>query len=241
MKNIVILLILTASIVMAIPLTQEEQKDANKGTEVFNKILKESRLSQDRKTLNRIKKIGKEIAKHVDKEYEWEFVLIEDKALNAFCLSGGKVVFFTGIFDVIKNDDQLAAVMSHEIAHVLLKHSSMRSKADNILNVPQKLGKSLFGDLIPKDLHGVLDTIHEAGKNLTVMMPYGREQESEADSEGVKLMIKANYDPYEAITLWKNIKKVSKNSQEVPEFLSTHPNNDQRIITIKNTIENSRK
>ena len=72
-------------------------------------------------------------------------------------------------------------------------------------------------------------------------MPYGREQESEADSEGVRLMIKSGYNPYEAITLWENIKQASTNSQQVPEFLSTHPNNNQRIITIKNTIANSRR
>ncbi len=241
MKNLLISLILIGSISMATPLSQEEQQNARKGAETFNKILKESTLSQDTQTLNRIKKVGKEIAKQVKKDYNWEFALIENKALNAFCLSGGKVVFYTGMFSVIENNEQLAAVMSHEIAHVLLKHSSMRNKANKILNVPQKLGKNLFGDLVPKNVQGVLDTVHETGKNLTVMMPYSREQESEADREGVKLMIRAGYNPYEAIKLWENIKKISKNSQEIPEFLSTHPSNNHRITTIKNTIANSKR
>ena len=240
-NNILILLILSSSIILATPLSNEEQKEAKKGAETFHEILKKSKLSHDKKTLNYIKKVGKRIAKQVDKEYHWEFALIEDKALNAFCLPGGKVVFFTGMFKAIENSDQLAAVMSHEIAHVLLRHSTMRMKANTITNIPQKLGKSLFGDLVPQDLQIVLDTVHTAGKNLTVMMPYAREQESEADREGVKLMIKAGYNPYAAIKLWKNIKIISKNSPQIPEFLSTHPNDNQRIITIKNAIVNSKR
>ncbi|NEW59785.1 M48 family metallopeptidase [Sulfurovum sp. bin170] len=183
-----------------------------------------------------IKTVGKRIAKEVDKEYEWEYALIEDKAINAFCLSGGKVVFFTGIFDVIENDNQLSAVMAHEIAHVLLRHGGMKRKVDAILTIPQAVGKGLFGDLVPKELHGVLDTVYEAGKNLTVMMPYGREQESEADREGIRLMKKAGYDPKGAIKLWENIKAKSENELQVPDFLSTHPNHDERIETIKDEI-----
>ena len=241
LKNILTLLILTSSITLATPLNKDELAAAKKGTKAFNKILSESTISQDSKTLNRIKEVGQNIAQHVDKEYDWKFTLIENKALNAFCLPGGKVVFFTGMFKAIENDDQLAAVMSHEIAHVLLHHSSMRAKADNLADIPKKLGKGLFGDLIPKDLHVILDKVHSTGKNITVLMPYAREQESEADSEGVKLMIKAGYNPQEAIKLWGNIKTISKNTPEIPEFLSTHPNHDQRIITIKNEIANSKK
>jgi predicted Zn-dependent protease len=237
MRYILILLFFITTTTFATPLTSEELEEARQGKEFYDEILQKSKISSDSKTLERIKKVGYNIAKVVDKEYEWEFALIEDKALNAFCLSGGKVVFFTGIFSVIENDNQLAAVMSHEIAHVLLRHGGMKAKADAILSIPQAVGKGLFGDLVPKELHGVLDTVYETGKNLTVMMPYGREQESEADREGVRLMKKAGYDPKEAIKLWENIKAKSKNELQVPDFLSTHPNYDERIRVIKEEIK----
>jgi len=234
MKKIILFIAISISL-FANNLSEEEREEAKQGAEYFEEILKQVKLSNDKKTLRRITTVGKNLAKIVDKDYDWEFVLVEDPALNAFCLPGGKVVFFTGIFDVIENDDQIAAVMSHEISHVLLRHGSMRGKADAILNIPQQVGKDLLGDLIPKEYHGILDAVHEAGKQITVMMPYGREQETEADRIGVRIMIEANYDPKEAIQLWKNIKKASGEA-DMPEFLSTHPDHDARIKTIEEEI-----
>jgi predicted Zn-dependent protease len=236
MKKLLLLIFISITL-FANNLTEEEKKEAQQGTEYFEEILKKVTLSKDKKTLKRIKDVGQKLAKVVNKDYDWEFVLVEDKALNAFCLPGGKVVFYTGIFDVIDNDDQVATVMSHEIAHVLLRHGGMKGKADAILNIPKEVGKGLLGDLIPKNLHGVLDTVHEAGKQLTVMMPYGRHQETEADKLGVQIMKEAGYNPKEAIQLWKNIKKVS--DDELPDFLSTHPNHDDRIKTIEEEIKGS--
>ena len=234
MKNLVLLIVLTISL-FSNNLTLEEQNDAQKGKEVFDKILKESKISKDVKTLKKIKKTGLRLAKFVNKDYKWEFALIEDKQINAFCLPGGKVVFFTGMFKVIENNDQLAAVMSHEIAHVILRHAHFRDVADSVLTIPKTVGKDILGDLIPKDLQPLLDTVYEVGKNLTVLMPYGREQEKEADREGVKLMYKAGYNPDEAVKLWKNISKVSPD--DMPEFLSTHPSNDERIKVIEDEIK----
>ena len=234
MKKIILFIILSLSL-FANNLSEEEKAEAKQGTKYFKEILKQVKLSDDEKTLKRITTVGKKLAKIVDKDYDWEFVLVEDSALNAFCLPGGKVVFFTGIFDVIENDDQIAAVMSHEIAHVLLRHGSMKGKLDAILNIPQQVGKDLLGDLVPKEYQGILDTIHEAGKQITVMLPYNRDQETEADRMGVRIMIEANYDPKEAIQLWKNIKKASGESS-MPEFLSTHPDHDARIRTIEEEI-----
>ena len=234
MKKIILFIFITISL-FANNLSKEERKEAKQGAKYFKKILKQVKLSNDKKTLKRITTVGKKLAKVVDKDYDWEFVLVKNSSLNAFCLPGGKVVFFTGIFDVIENDDQIAAVMSHEIAHVLLRHGGMRGKANSILNIPQQVGKDLLGDLIPKKYHGILDTVHEAGKQITIMRPYGRHQETEADKIGVRIMIKANYDPKEAIQLWKNIKKVSGKAR-VPKFLSTHPDHDRRIKTIEEEI-----
>ena len=233
MKKILLLILISISL-FSNNLTEEEKAEAKQGAEYFQEILKQVKLSDDNKTLKRITTVGKKLAKIVDKDYDWEFILVEDKALNAFCLPGGKVVFYTGIFDVIDNDDQVATVMSHEIAHVLLRHGGMKGKADAILNIPKEVGKDLLGDLIPEELQGVLDTVHEAGKQLTVMMPYGRYQETEADKLGIKIMKEAGYDPKEAIQLWKNIKKASED--ELPDFLSTHPDHDTRIKTIEEEI-----
>ena len=234
MKKLLLLLVLTISL-FSNNLTLEERKEAKQGKEVFDKILKESKISKDLKTLKKIKKIGLRLAKFIDKDYEWEFALIEDNQINAFCLPGGKVVFFTGIFKVIENNDQLAAIMSHEIAHVILRHAHLRAVTDSILTIPQTVGKDLLGDLIPKDLHPLLDTVYKIGKNLTLLMPYDREQESEADRKGIQLMHKAGYNPHAAIKLWKNINAISQD--DMPEFLSTHPSNDERIRVIEDEIK----
>jgi len=233
MNKIYVLLFIGVSL-FANNLTKAEQEEAKQGKKYFDKILKKVKLSNDTKTLTRLKKVGLKLAKASKKDYDWEFALVEDKRINAFCLPGGKVVFYTGIFKAIDNDEQIAAVMSHEVAHVLLRHGGMKGKAHAILSVPKRVGKELFGQFIPKDYHDIIEKTYDTGKDITLMMPYGRHQESEADRDGVRLMKKAGYNPREAIKFWQNMKKYSKGNS--PEFLSTHPSHDNRIKVIKNEI-----
>jgi predicted Zn-dependent protease len=229
-----IIIFLSVSLFSSSYLTEEEKKEIEIGNYIYQRILKEANLSKDIKKIELVQKVGFNIAKIIDKDYNWEFILLENKNINALCLPGGKVIVNEGLFRVIENEDQLAAVLSHEIAHVLLRHGGMKAKADAILSIPQKIGKDIFGDIVPPELHGVLDNVYNIGKNITVMLPYNRHQEIEADKLSVRIMHKANYNSKEAIQLWRNMERVSPDN--VPEFLSTHPNNSERIKSIQEEI-----
>ena len=205
------------------------------GEKMYQQVLAHVTISHDRKKADTIERVGRRIAAVTGKPYDWKFTLVDKKETNAFCLPGGKVIVYTGLFRVVKNDDQLATVMGHEIAHVLLKHATIQAKLNAILSLPKEAGKELFGDLVPKELHPILDTVYDAGKELTVMMPYSRENETEADRLGIRLMYKAGYNPNEAIVLWHNMKSID--TTPIPAFLSDHPDIDDRISIIKAEIK----
>ena len=236
MKKIIILFF--SMFLFANNLTPQEKEDVKIGEKYFKKILKKVEISKDKNKINRVLQVGKKLAKATNKDYKWEFVVVEDKRLNAFCLPGGKVVVFDGIFKVIKNNDQLATVLSHEIGHAILRHGNYKLKVDAILSAPRIIAKKTFGGFVPKDFHKVLDMAYDIGKNLTAMLPFSRFQEIEADKYGIKLMHKAKFNLDEAIKFWKNMQKYSKTN--IPEFLSTHPNHHHRIEVIKREIEKIR-
>jgi predicted Zn-dependent protease len=236
MKKIIILIF--SIFLFANNLTPQEKEDAKIGEKYFKEILKKVKISKDKNKINRVLKVGKRLAKATNKDYDWEFVVVKDKRMNAFCLPGGKVVVFEGIFKVIENDDQLATVLSHEIGHAILRHGNYKSKVNYILTAPRIIAKRTFGRLVPKEFHKLLDTAYDIGKNLTAMLPFSRHQEIEADRYGIRLMHKAGYNLDEAIKFWKNMEKYSKTN--IPEFLSTHPNHHHRIKIIKEEIEKIR-
>jgi len=233
MKKIIILLF--SIFLFANNLTPQEKEDAKIGEKYFKEILKKVKLSNDKEKIKRVIRVGKRLAKATGKDYDWEFVVVKDKRMNAFCLPGGKVVVFEGIFKVVKNDDQLATVLSHEIGHAVLRHGNYKLKVNYILTSPRIIAKKTFGEFVPKEFHKLLDTTYDIGKNLTVMLPFNRYQETKADKYGITLMYKAGFNIDEASRFWENMKKHSKNN--VPEFLSTHPSNEHRIETIKKEIK----
>lgn len=208
------------------------------GEKSYKEVLANSTLSKNSDYVNRVRKVGKNIAKVADKiynvNYKWEFNVIESKELNAWCMPGGKVAVYTGIFKAIENDDQLATVMSHEIAHALARHGAERMSMAQISSIGQALGSMVIQSYSPKYTQA-FDVAYGLGSQYGVIMPYGREQESEADTIGLYLMKDAGYNLHEAVKLWENMKKLSGDSQ--PEFLSTHPSTDRRIEDIKKTID----
>ena len=160
----------------------------------------------------------------------WEVVVFEDKSPNAFALPGNKIGIHTGMLTLVNSQDQLAAVISHEVGHVLAKHSNERASQEMAVNqgmsivqavaAPQSaLGQTAFG------LLGV-------GTQYGILMPYSRVQESEADIIGVDLMAKAGFDPRQSITLWQKMEQASQGQQPI-EFMSTHPAHATRIQSLE--------
>lgn len=203
------------------------------GEESYKQTLAQSKVIKDTKDAKRVKNIGEKIAKITNiNDYKWEFNLVENEQMNAFCLPGGKVVVYTGILKVATNDDQLATVISHEIAHALARHGAERVSASMVQQGVQILGNVLLASKAPQ-YTDVFNQTYGIGTQLGVMLPYGRLQESEADEIGIYLMIKAGYNPNEAIKFWENM---SKNKEKTNEFFSTHPSSENRIENIKKII-----
>src|SRR5262249_22219811 len=143
--------------------------------------------------------------------FEWEVNVLEDRQINAFCLPGGKIAVFTGLFRVVENDDQLATVLSHEISHALAHHASERIARAH--NTPG--GEGILGQLINKK--------------------HDREQEAEADKIGVFLMTFAGYDPNEAVRFWQRMQQAHRGAGP-PAILSDHPSDAQRIQDMQDYV-----
>jgi predicted Zn-dependent protease len=185
----------------------------------------------------RVKAIGARIARAAQRpDFKWEFNLVQDNAMNAFCLPGGKVVVYTGILKAAKNDDQLATVMSHEVAHALARHGAERMSSAKVQQGIQLIGNIVLASTAPQYTN-TFNQAYGIGSQLGVMLPYGRLQESEADEIGIYLMAKAGYNPNEALNFWKNM---SAGKKQTNEFFSTHPSSSTRINNIQNIINKMR-
>ena len=233
------------------PITERRQlkiiPEANlnaQAAQIYEKIKEKEKLSDDTKTLNLIRDIGKKMENSIGeyfyqsnlddptKFFEWEYILIENKKMkNAWCMPGGKIAVYSGILDITKNVDGLAAVMGHEIAHAVAKHSVERASRGAILNTGTQLIDILSG--------GKLSQVNRAtGMNtvgllsqLGIMNPFNRKQESEADYLGMIFSSLSGFDIRETVKIWERMKKANK-SKAPPEFMSTHPSADNRIKKI---------
>lgn len=210
------------------------------GASESQKIKKSSKLSGDKALQDKIKRIGQKIAAVSGRnDYAWEFNVIESSTTNAFCLPGGKVFFYTGILKIAQNDDQIATVMGHEIAHALARHGAERASMQSVGNLgAQMLGAALR---IPTQYQELYAQAYGITSQVGLILPYSRTFEHEADQIGVHLMVKAGYNPYEAIKFWENMKKASTGAQKPPAFLSTHPADDERISAIRDYVANMPK
>ncbi len=188
-----------------------------------------------------LREVGKKVTNSVEeyfinmgqsdklKDYKWEFILIDDKEThNAWCMPGGKIAFYTGILDITSNEDGMASVMGHEIAHAVARHSLERAS--------QALAINVGTTILDIALEGALSSssADEYLVNLGLSLPFNRLQESEADYLGLAFMTMAKYDNNEAFRVWERMQKSQKDSP--PEFLSTHPSPKNRIQKIKNWI-----
>jgi predicted Zn-dependent protease len=217
----------------------------------YNEILKKSKLSNDPAKVHMVKKLGERIAKATEefmkesgmeseiKNYKWEFNLIEDdKVVNAWCMPGGKVAVYTGILPITKDENGLAVVMGHEIAHALAKHGNERM-SQALLAQLGAVGLSVALSQKPAQTQQIFMAAYGVGAQVGFMLPYSRLHESEADRIGLILMAKAGYDPREAVPFWKRMNE--KGGSRPPEFLSTHPAPETRIQRIQSLIPEAMK
>lgn len=194
------------------------------GLQAFDTLKKDKPLS----TNARYNQIASCIAGNITQSIggNWEVVVFDDASFNAFALPGNKIGVYSGMFNLVENQDQLAAVIGHEIGHVLAKHSNERASQEMAVNSGMALIQAMSTptSALGQTAFGLLGVGAEYG----VLMPYGRLQESEADIIGLDLMAKAGFDPRQSINLWQKMDQAVQGRQPV-EFLSTHPSHATRV------------
>jgi predicted Zn-dependent protease len=193
----------------------------------YQEIVSKAAISTDAQATAMVQRVGSRIAAVTDLKYAWEFKLIaDDKQANAFALPGGKVAVYTGILPITRDDAGLAAVLGHEIGHVVARHGGERLSQQMGVQTATQLAAGMASSN-PATVQLVAAALG-AGAQYGVLLPWSRQQESEADHIGVLLMAKAGYDPHAAIELWKRMQAAST-GQRPSEWLSTHPSEATRI------------
>ncbi len=205
----------------------------------YNQFLGENKVVKGTSDAEMITRVGQRISKASErwlnangysgylKDYQWEYNLVDDKTVNAWCMPGGKIVFYTGILPIAKNETGVAAIMGHEVAHALANHGQQRMSAAQLQQVA---GVATAAAVSGKDekTQQIVGTAFGLGSQFGVMLPFSRSHETEADRIGLQLMAIAGYNPDEAANLWRRM-KANSGGQAPPEFMSTHPSSDTRI------------
>lgn len=215
-----------------------DQDMSNLGAQSFEQMKADQKVTTNNKAKAYVQCVTDAITKHVPNQpgfSQWEVVVFDSKQVNAFALPGGKIGVYTGLLDVAVNQDQLATVIGHEIAHVLADHSNERLSQSQIANAGLQITNVALGASEYAQYQGMTMAALGLGVQYGVLMPYGRTQESEADIVGLELMAKSGFDPRQSIDLWKNMAKASGGKQP-PELLSTHPSHSTRIQDLQAKI-----
>lgn len=237
-----------------VPMTQRKQLILLPDSELlrlsidnYGQVLADSTLSTDPKEIEPVVRVGEKLAAATERYlqdqglpvdgYKWEFKVIkDDETVNAWCMPGGKIAVYTGILPLTQNDDGLAVVMAHEIAHAVAKHGNERMSQD----LMKQFGGIALSTVLREKTQRTQDSYMKAyaiGSQYGVLMPYGRMQESESDRIGLILMAMAGYNPDEAVPFWQ---RMGAGRQSVPEFLSTHPAPESRIANIQTYLPEAR-
>jgi predicted Zn-dependent protease len=164
-------------------------------------------------------------------QFQWDVSVIQSDEANAFCLPGGKMAVYTGLLPIAENQNAMAIVMGHEIAHALLRHGSQRMAQQKLVQVGQMAAGAALGGMDPQQQQAVMAALG-AGAQYGFILPYGRNHETQADKVGLMLAAAACYDPREAIPLWERMSQLS-GGERPPEFASTHPDPANRIQTLQ--------
>lgn len=212
----------------------------------YNTFLKENKLSTNQSQVALLRKVGNKVKNAVEKYliaqgqqkliegFEWEFNLVDSPTVNAWAMPGGKIVFYTGIMDICKDEEGIAVVMSHEIAHIIASHGNERMSQGLAMQLGG-LGLSLALKEKPQETKNLFLSAYGIGSNVLVALPYSRTHEYEADKIGLIFMAMAGYNPEAGIEFWTRMNAQS-NGQRPPEFLSTHPAPQNRIQAMKDFL-----
>jgi predicted Zn-dependent protease len=202
----------------------------------YDKFLKENKVVTGTSEAASVSRVGQRIAKAAErwltangypgylKDYRWEYNLVQDETVNAWCMPGGKIVFYTGILPICQDEAGIAVVMGHEVAHALANHGAQRMSAQTLQTLGMVAGNVAIQDENDRLL---FNTAYGVGTTVGGTLPFSRSHESEADRIGIQIMAIAGYDPEAAPELWKRM-KANKNGAPM-EMLSTHPSDDRRI------------
>jgi predicted Zn-dependent protease len=228
-----------------------ESQMVSMGEQQYSEFMKTSRVSQNYQQGEMIRSVGQKLRKALEQyyaqnklpsisgDYNWEFNLVESKDVNAWAMPGGKVVFYTGILPLTRNEAGIAVVMGHEIAHVAARHGNER--------VSQALLVQLGGMALtvalkekPEATRKLWLSAFGLGAQVGMILPYSRLHEKEADRLGMIIMSIAGYNPNEAVDFWQRMAEMNKGTK-VPEFLSTHPSDSTRIRLLKEQLPEALK
>jgi predicted Zn-dependent protease len=218
----------------------------------YKETLSASKLSTSAEQTAMIKRVGARISKAVEQYmaeknmssaisgFQWEFNLIDDpNTVNAWCMPGGKVAFYTGILPVCRNDAGVAVVMGHEIAHAVANHSGERMSQELVV----QMGSTALSTALsqkPEQTQQLALSVYGVGSQVLGILPYSRLHESEADKMGLVFMAMAGYDPNEAPEFWERMKAASGGSKTL-QFLSTHPSDSKRINDLQAAMDEAMK
>lgn len=242
----------------SVPLTGRKQLNLIPNSEImamsfsqYDEFLKENKLSTNKTQTDLVKKVGNKISAAVEdyfrqngmssqlKGFNWEFNLVADDTPNAWCMPGGKVVFYEGILPITQTEAGIAVVMGHEIAHAVAKHGSER--------MTQQLATQMGGMALdiamsnkPEQTRAIYHTAYGLTTQVGVLLPYSRTHEAEADRLGLIFMAMAGYNPNEAVSFWQRMDNLSSGAN-TPAFLSTHPSNKKRIANIQKQLPEALK
>lgn len=215
----------------------------------YDQFLTENNVVVGTKDAEMITRVGQRIAVAAErwlnangyegylKDYKWEYNLVNDKTVNAWCMPGGKIVFYTGILPIAANETGVAAIMGHEVAHALANHGQQRMSAAYL-----QAGIALAGNVVIEDdeSRDIFNQSFGIGSTVLGMLPFSRSHETQSDEIGLRLMAIAGYNPDEAAELWKRM-KANSGEQEQPEYLSTHPSHDTRIANLTEWAPEAKK
>lgn len=205
------------------------QQEAALGLQAYQEVLSQSRSVSAGPELDMVKKVAGRLAKatgSAGQGFDWKVSLIQEAKVNAFCLPGGKIVVYTGILPVAENEAALATVLGHEMAHATSRHGAQRVLQQNLTQTMMTGIAVSLSDMDYDKQRTIMGALG-AGAKFGVLMPFGREHESEADHIGLLYMARAGYDPQESIRFWKRMEQ--EGGAQPPEFLSTHPSHGTRV------------
>lgn len=213
------------------------QQLAGMGQQTFDGMKAEQKVSSKAVTNQFVNCVADAITKHVPKSVfdgQWEVVVFDDPQVNAFALPGGKIGVYTGLLEVAENQDQLAAVIGHEVGHVIAEHGNERISSSTLIGIGMEATNALLQANEIANNNLIMAAIG-AGVQVGVQLPFSRTHESEADLIGLELMAQSGFKPNQAVNLWQNMAKAS-GEQRQPELLSTHPLPATRISNIQNHL-----